>query len=235
MRTSVTLAVALSVSLAAAGAGGVLAANPPIACARLLSAAEVEAAVGPGFEDVGQEEPEPGKSECIWLLDSKPKPRAVDSHVHTSQRHHRRPRRLLRIPGEAGRKGSREPAGDPRRHRPARRPRSRQDAGRHGGTHPGDGRRRRLRRAPISGAAAAPSPGQGGEIGVRSRIGNLPASAGGKWFEHGEGMDAHAVVPLGAPDDADNDVVDGTRWAQQEAPADGPQRYLDRCAWRDEA
>jgi hypothetical protein len=50
------------------------AAQPP--CARLLTAAEVSAAAGPGFTSVGTEEPEPGKSECIWLLDGAA-PRAI--------------------------------------------------------------------------------------------------------------------------------------------------------------
>lgn len=46
-------------------------------CARLLTAPEVQAAAGPGFNSVAQEEPEPGRSECVWLLDHPSGPRAI--------------------------------------------------------------------------------------------------------------------------------------------------------------
>ena len=42
-----------------------------------LGAGPCDAAAGAGFENVGEDEPETGKSECIWLLDRAPNPKAV--------------------------------------------------------------------------------------------------------------------------------------------------------------
>jgi hypothetical protein len=58
------------------GAGLAVRADASLQCARLLTAAEVAAAAGPGFKAVGQEEPAAGKSECVWLLESA-NPKAI--------------------------------------------------------------------------------------------------------------------------------------------------------------
>lgn len=75
MRSNVIAAAAFF--LFAIGSAGATEGDASIPCMRLLSAVEMDAAVGPGFENVGHEEPEAGRSECIWLLDRKPDPKAV--------------------------------------------------------------------------------------------------------------------------------------------------------------
>lgn len=73
MRSNMTTALLVF----AIGTVGATAGPAPLPCSRLLTAIEIATAAGPGFENVGHEEPESGKSECIWLLDSKPNPKAV--------------------------------------------------------------------------------------------------------------------------------------------------------------
>lgn len=65
----------LTISLIALGFSGDAAPPPP--CARLLTAAEVAAAAGPGFKDVGQEASKAGESECVWLLEGGANPKAI--------------------------------------------------------------------------------------------------------------------------------------------------------------
>ena len=65
-----SLPAVLSVFLSTAGAGVAAPADAQLQCARLLTAAEVEASVGAGFKDVAKEEPAAGKSECIWLSET---------------------------------------------------------------------------------------------------------------------------------------------------------------------
>lgn len=51
------------------GAGGLAqTAAGPLPCERLLTAAELEKAVAPGFQSMGPEERNPGESECSWML-----------------------------------------------------------------------------------------------------------------------------------------------------------------------
>jgi hypothetical protein len=57
--------------------GGASAADAPPACAKLLTAAEIGSAVGLGFQSVNQEESAPGVSDCMWLLDQNPNPKAI--------------------------------------------------------------------------------------------------------------------------------------------------------------
>jgi hypothetical protein len=73
MRPNLTAALALSV-LALSVASF---AAEPVPCAQLLTAAEVESAVGSGFQNLGQESSEPGKSGCMWLRESTPNPKAI--------------------------------------------------------------------------------------------------------------------------------------------------------------
>jgi hypothetical protein len=75
MRTTTTASSLLL--LLAFGASAASATAAPPACSRLLTAAELAAAAGPGFEDLGQSELEPGQSSCLWLLDRTPNPAAV--------------------------------------------------------------------------------------------------------------------------------------------------------------
>jgi hypothetical protein len=66
--------VVLAVSLSTIGVGAPAQAQVP--CARLLTAAEVEAAAGAGFKELGKEETAAGKSECMWLLEAA-NPKAI--------------------------------------------------------------------------------------------------------------------------------------------------------------
>jgi hypothetical protein len=58
-------------------AGTPASAQAQVECAKLLTAAEVQAAAGPGFESLVTEESQHGKSLCVWLLDRKPDPKAI--------------------------------------------------------------------------------------------------------------------------------------------------------------
>jgi hypothetical protein len=71
---SIAPVVLTVVSVFAGGIGPAAAAEVP--CARLLTAAEVEAAAGPGFKELGKEETAAGKSECMWLLEAA-NPKAI--------------------------------------------------------------------------------------------------------------------------------------------------------------
>ena len=56
---------------------GASAADAPVPCGRILTPAEVKDVAGPGWLSLGQEETEPGKSECTWLLEDGRNPKAI--------------------------------------------------------------------------------------------------------------------------------------------------------------
>lgn len=53
------------------------AADAPVPCGRILTPAEVKDVAGPGWQSLGQEETEPGKSECTWLREDGRNPKAI--------------------------------------------------------------------------------------------------------------------------------------------------------------
>ena len=73
MRPTLTAALAVSVLAGSVASFGA----EPVPCAQLLTEAEIKSAVGPGFQNLAQESSEPGKSECTWLLESTPNPKAI--------------------------------------------------------------------------------------------------------------------------------------------------------------
>ena len=70
-------AAVLTLFLFAVSAGAATGADGPLPCAWRLTASELKEAAGDGWKDLGQEEPEAGKSVCTWLLESGANPRAV--------------------------------------------------------------------------------------------------------------------------------------------------------------
>jgi hypothetical protein len=72
LRSILAAAVLVGVSLAATPA-----VQADAHCAKVLTASEVQAAAGAGFASVGEEEPEPGRSECVWLLERAQNPKAI--------------------------------------------------------------------------------------------------------------------------------------------------------------
>lgn len=67
--------VVIAILLAAPRGGS--AADAPVPCGRILTAAEVKDVAGPGWISLGQEETEPGKSECTWLREDGRNPKAI--------------------------------------------------------------------------------------------------------------------------------------------------------------
>lgn len=71
MKRAAAIVVFLLPAAAGADAAG------PAPCGLVLTAAEVKEAAGDGWASLGQEQPEPGKSECTWLREDGPNPRAI--------------------------------------------------------------------------------------------------------------------------------------------------------------